>query len=310
LEILLTGLGLLAAIGGIALFLFVATTKSDVTGKGASPSAIAGTAVLAFFGVGFLIATMFVHSIEAGHVGVVTSFGKVQTETLKPGLNFLPPFVNNVTDVDTRVQGINFDKLAAASREYQDVIMSGTLNVHIDQQNVVRLYQNVGLDYADKIVRPFFANLIKEVVPKYGVGEVLAHREDIRKEAVQKLADKLDDYGIVVDDVAISNIDFSEQYKQAIEAKQVAEQQVLTEQQVLNQKKIQADQIRTTAQGNADAVLIAAEAQAKANDLLQQSLTPELIQYTLIQKLAPTIQTIVLPSGQSFILDPNALIAK
>lgn len=275
------------------------------TDKGAG--SLASTAVLFVASIGFLIGTFFVVSIDAGHVGVVTSFGKVQSETLKPGLNFLTPFVNNVTDVDTRVQGIGFENLAAASREYQDVILSGTLNVHIDQNNVVNLYQNVGLDYADKLVKPFFANLVKEVVPKYSVGEVLAHREDIRKEAVQKLADKLAPYGIVVDDVAIANIDFSEQYKAAIEAKQVAEQQVLTEKQVLEQAKIKADQVRTSAQGQADAVLIAAEAQSKANDLLQLSLTPELIQYTLIQKLGPDIKVILMPTGQQFILDPSVL---
>lgn len=307
--ILITLVGLLAAIGGIGAFIYTLVFRG-YDGKKAGPTAVATTAVLAFLGVGFLVATMFVHSIEAGHVGVVTSFGKVQPDTLKPGLNFLPPFVNNVTDVDTRVQGITFENLGAASKEYQDVILSGTLNVHVDQQNVVFLFQNVGLDYADKLVKPFFANLVKEVVPKYAVGDVLAHREDIRSEAVSKLAQKLAPYGIVVDDVAISNIDFSAQYKQAIEAKQVAEQQVLTEQQVLAQKKIQADQVRTSAQGQADAVLIAAQAQAKANQLLQLSLTPELIQYTLVQKLGPDIKVIMLPSGQQFILDPNSLTTK
>lgn len=251
------------------------------------------------------------HPVDAGHVGVVTSFGEIQQNTLKPGLNFLAPFVYGVTDVDTRVRGIDYkgdNKLAAASKEYQDVIVEGTLNLHVDPNAAVNLVQNVGLDYDQKLVSPFLANSLKEVTVKYAIGDVLAQRQQIRTQTIDLLKAKLAPYGIVVDDFAISNIDFSPEYKAAIEAKQVAEQQVLTEKQILEQAKIKADQVRTTAQGAADSVIIAAKAQAEANRLLQLSLTPELLQYTLIQKLAPTIQTMILPTGQNFILDPKSLV--
>jgi regulator of protease activity HflC (stomatin/prohibitin superfamily) len=255
------------------------------------------------------------HPVDAGFVGVVTSFGKVQQDTLKPGSNFLMPFVYSVTNVDTRVHGIPFgqdpnQRFGAASREYQDVFLQGTLNIHVDQNAAVDLYQKVGLDYDQKLVIPFFSTAIKEVVPQYNIGDILAKREEIRRLTVEKLQAKLQPYGIVVDDVAIANIDFSDQYKQAIEAKQVAEQQVQTESQILAQKKIQADQVRVAAQGQADAAVIAAKGQAEANRVLQASLTPALIQYTLVQKLAPTIQTMLLPSGQNFILDPSTLLPK
>lgn len=270
-----------------------------------------GLVVVVFLAV---LGLMSMHPVDAGYVGVVNSFGKVQAETLKPGLNFLLPFVNGVTNVDTRVHGIPFgsddpaQRFGAASIEYQDVFLKGTLNVHVDQNKAVDLYQNVGLDYDQKIVIPFFATAIKEVVPQYKIGDILANREKIRHQTVEKLAAKLAPYGIVVDDVAIGDIDFSTQYKQAIEAKQVAEQQVQTETQILAQKSIQAKQVTTSAQGQADAVVISAKAQAEANRLLQLSLTPELLQYTLIQKLAPGISTIILPAGQNFILDPKSLV--
>ena len=296
---------ILLLVGAGALFLWSLDRR-------ASAGTLAVTGGLAIFAFLFLIGTFFVHPISAGHVGIVTSFGKVQPETLKPGLNLIAPLVNSVTDVDTRVRGIPFGqdpnaRFGAASREYQDVFMSGTLNVHVDQNKAVDLFQNVGLDFDQKLVIPFFATTIKEIVPQYGIGEVLAKREEIRQKTVVKLQEKLALYGIVVDDVAIGNIDFSEQYKQAIEAKQVAEQQVQTESQILAQRKIQADQARAVAQGTADAAVISATGQAEANRLLQQSLTDELIRYTLIQKLGPEINTIILPDNQSFILDPSAL---
>ena len=298
--------GVLLLVGGIALFCFewFTTTDEAPINKGVLGVGVV-LAVLGFF-------SFWLHPIPAGYVGVVTAFGEVQPETLKPGMNLVPPIVNSVTDVDTRVRGIPFGqdpnaRFGAASKEYQDVWLAGTLNVHVDQNKAVDLFQNVGLDYDTKLVMPFFATSIKEVVPQFAIGDILAKREVIRQEAVVKLQAKLAPYGLVVDDVAIANIDFSEQYKAAIEAKQVAEQQVQTESQVLAQKRIQADQARTDAQGRADARVIDATGQAEANRLLQQSLSDELIRYTLIQKLAPTINTMILPDGQSFILDPKAL---
>lgn len=294
------------------------TTRPGQSAK--TPFAL-GCAAVAFIALGIL-ALMSIHPVEAGYVGVVNSFGKVQAETLKPGLNFLPPFVNGVTNVDTRVHGITFGTdpnapFGAASIEYQDVFLQGTLNVHVDQNAAVDLYQKVGLDYDQKLVVPFFTTAIKEVVPQYHIGDILAKRETIRQQTVVKLQAKLLPYGIVVDDVAIANVDFSPQYKAAIEAKQVAEQQVATESQILAQKKIQADQVKAVAQGaadarviqakgNAEASIIEANAQADVNRKIAASLTDDVIRYTLVRNLAPTIQTMILPEGQSFILDPKA----
>lgn len=53
-----------------------------------------------------------------------------------------------------------------------------------------------------------------------------------------------------------------------------------------------------------------AEKQAEANQKLSASLTPQLVQYTLVQKLSDQIQVMILPAGQNFILDPNALMKK
>ena len=288
LQLLLDGVFLVLLVGG-AFAWFV----------GERQGVRRASSVAAVLGLIGLLAALSAVIVPAGHVAVVAEFGRVQADELQPGLHFRLPFVNSVTLVDTRVQGIHFENLGAASREYQDVILSGTLNVHVDPNRASDIVQNVGLDYSAKIVVPFYANLVKEVVPQYAIGDVLPHREDIRKQTVVKLASKLIVYGVIVDDVAIENISFSEAYTKAIEAKQVAQQQVQTEQQVLEQRRLQAQQ-----------AVVAAEGQAKANQLLAESLTPTLVQYTLIQKLAPTITTILLPADQQFILSPELLTPK
>ena len=274
-----------------------------------SSGQVAAGVLLSLLAIFLVLGIMAFRPVEAGHVGVVTSFGKVQAETLKPGGNWVIPFFNDVKDVDTRVQAIPFDELAAASKEYQDVILSGTLNVHVDSNAAVDLYQKVGLDYADKIVRPFFTNLVKEVVPLYGIADILPKREEIRRITVEKLAAKLAQYGIIVDDVAIANISFSEAYTGAIEEKQVQEQRVQTERQILEQRRIQAQSLVAQAEGEANAAIERARGQAEANRLLAESLSDPIIQYQLIQKLGDKITVMLLPSEQSgLILDLKGLL--
>jgi len=248
--------------------------------------------------------------VPAGNVGVVTNFGQVQPVTLEPGLHLVVPIYQHVENVDTRVQPHTFQEIDAASKELQTVKLTGTMNYHIDGQFASDLYQRVGTDFAAKIIDPAFNDFIKTVVPEYSVNDILAKRDEIRSLAEQQLAATLSQYHIVVDDIFIANISFSDEFQAAIEAKQVAQQQVQTEQQILAQKQIQAQQAVAAAQGQADATVTLAKGQAEANSLLSASLTDKILQYQYIQKLSDKITVMLLPSGNGTIFDLKSLLGQ
>lgn len=248
--------------------------------------------------------------VPAGYVGVVTNFGQVQTVTLEPGLHVIVPVYQRVTNVDTRVQPHQFQEIDAASRELQEVKLTGTMNYHLDGQYASDLFQRVGLDFAAKIIDPAFNDFIKTVVPEYSVNDILAKRDEIRSLAKQQLAANLAQYHIIVDDIYIANIAFSDAFQQAIEDKQVAQQKVQTEQQILAQKQIQAQQAVVAAQGQANATVALAEGQAKANDLLNASLTNNVLLYQYISKLSDKITVMLLPSGTNTIFDLKSLLGQ
>ena len=202
--------------------------------------------------------------VPAGNVGVVTNFGSVQPGTLEPGLHIVIPIVQRVAIIDTRVQPHQFQEIDAASAEYQTVKLTGVMNYHVDGQFANDLYQRVGTDFASKVIDPAFNDFIKTVVPRYKVDAILGARDEIRSQAKEALAANLAQYHIIVDDIYIANIAFSNEFQAAIEAKQVAQQQVQTEQQILAQRKIQADQAVAQAQGEADSNVKLAEGQAAA----------------------------------------------
>jgi len=235
---------------------------------------VAVVGVLAVIGV---LMSGFV--VQAGNVGVVTTFGAVEPGVLYPGFHLRVPFVNQIHQVDVKVQPHNFKEIQAASFEQQTVKLTGTMNYHLDPARANELYQSVGLDFATKVIDPAFSDFIKEVVPRYRASEILQKRDEIRQYTREKLAQNLGRYGIIVDDIYISNIDFSPEYQQAIEQKQTQQQYVGREEQVLAQKEIQARQKLVDAKAEADAAIERARGEAESNRVRAQSVTPELIQY-------------------------------
>jgi regulator of protease activity HflC (stomatin/prohibitin superfamily) len=222
--------------------------------------------------------------VPAGSRGVVLWWGSVEKRIMDEGLNFKVPMAETVIKVDVRVQPHPFREIDASSKEYQIVKMTGMMNFHIDPAFVHDLYQKVGLDFADKVSDPAFNDFVKEVVPTYPIGEILPKREEIRQTAMKKLGNNLSRYHILVDDIYFANIRFSPEYEKAIEAKQVAQQQVETQKQVLAQREVEAQQKVATAKGDAEAILVVAQEQAKANEVLSHSLTPILVSYKSIER--------------------------
>jgi prohibitin 2 len=211
---------------------------------------------IAFAAAVLVIIALFTSSstVQAGHVGVITTFGSVEPRVLQPGFHFVVPFAQRIVQIDTRVLPHTFRQIDAASAELQSVKLTGTMNYHLDPNRAYELYQNVGLEFANNIIDPAFADFIKEVVPQYNVTNILIKRDEIRSAAKQKLGDNLSRYGIVVDDIYISDIAFSTDYQAAIEKKQTAQQAVETERQVLEQRRVQAEQNVAEAEGKARAV--------------------------------------------------------
>src|SRR5512136_1695542 len=222
--------------------------------------------------------------VPAGSRGVVLWWGSVEKRIMGEGLNFKVPIAETVIKVDVRVQPHPFKEIDASSKEYQIVKMTGMMNFHIDPSYVNELYQKVGLDFAEKVIDPAFNDFVKEVVPTYPIGEILPKREEIRQTAMGKLGNNLSRYHIIVDDIYFANIRFSPEYEKAIEAKQVAQQQVETQRQVLAQREIEAQQKVATAKGESESILLVAQGQAKANEILSRSITPILVNYKSIEK--------------------------
>jgi len=241
-------------------------------------------------------------TVPDGHVGIRIAWGKAQNETLSPGWYFdLNPFHEYVI-MNCRWQKYEM-QTAAFSKDMQQVDIQCSMSYSLQADGALNMYKTVGEDYADKIMRPRFLDALKSTFAKYSAEELVANRESISYEVAALLADQLSIYSVYVRDVSIEDIDFTNAFTDAIEAKQVATQkllQVQTEQQQLTlEKKAQAERdviaaetALSVAKIEAEAVEYAGQKEAAANKAISESLTPELIDYYKIQKWNGKLPTV------------------
>ncbi|MFY9493174.1 MAG: prohibitin family protein [Minisyncoccia bacterium] len=252
-----------------------------------------------------------VNQIPAGHVGVVYTFGAI-TGQVEEGLQFVAPW-KSVREASIQVQGHKFNDenkntLAAFSQETQEVFIAATLNIRVSPVAIQKLYREVGPNYFDVVVAPRVAQNFKDETVKYKSVDIAPNREEIRRAVRDQLQSELSEkYSIEVVDMLLDDIDFNDDFKKAIEAKQVATQRALEEEQKVAVERHKAEQAVEKAIGQGDSILTVAEKQAEANRKLSESLTSPLIQYTLVQKLGSQIQVMILPPGQNFILGEDIL---
>lgn len=225
----------------------------------------------------FLVMNPFV-IIGAGERGVVLNFGAVQPKVLDEGLHFRVPVMQRIVKIDVRVHKAQTDA-EAASKDLQDTHSTIALNHHIlpDKSNWV--YQNLGREYKERIIDPAVQEVVKAVTARYTAVELITQREKVRAEIKELLKERLMVYHIVVDDFSIVNFKFSQQFTQAIEAKQTAEQLALKAQRDLDRIKIEAEQKVTQAR-----------AEAEALRLQKENVTPQLVRLRQIEASLKAIE--------------------
>ncbi len=231
-----------------------------------------------FFAILILILVLIivftgVYEVEAGNIGVVTRFGAVN-RVAYPGINFKLPFIEKVVPLSIRTQKDEVPA-TAMSENLQVVTSLIAVNYHLDGSRAEEVYQNVGSNYAEIIVAPAIQNTFKAVTAQFSAEELITKRDEVRMMAEEELTKQLEPYYIVVENFNIVSFDFSEEYQNAIEAKQVAQQQVETSKQKLAQAEIDAQTVIAQAQGQADA-------QKALNDT--GALTEEYLQYLFLTK--------------------------
>lgn len=204
-----------------------------------------------------LFSTFYI--IPAGYRGVLLTFGKADTNIIGEGLHMKVPLVQDIIKIEIRTQKYEADA-SAASKDLQIVSSHIATNFHLLPEQIVNIYNTVGLDFANRIIQPMEQEVVKATTAKFTAEELITKREEVRTEIKQLFKERMSERGIVVEEVSITNFDFSKSFNEAIEAKVTAEQNALAAKNKLEQIKFEAQQAIEAAKGKAEALQIEGDA--------------------------------------------------
>lgn len=230
-----------------------------------------------------IVGSQSLETVDAGTVGVVKRFGAVQEGVLQPGLHFKMPGVTTIEEMETRIKRVEAEA-TASSKDLQIVTSEIVLNYKIDRDEADAIYEQLGVDYEARIVQPALQESIKATTAKYTAEELITKRAEVAQEMEDDLIERLAGKNIIPTDLSIIEFQFSAEFNDAIEQKQVAQQAALRAQNELDRVRIEAQQAQAEAEGKANAELERAKAEAEAQKMLRETISPELLQLRLIEK--------------------------
>lgn len=216
----------------------------------------------------------FVVVVPVGERGVVLWLGAVQPRVLGEGAHLMVPGLQSVRSLSVRLQS-QLLKSEAATRDLQDVALDLAVRWHLNPERVAAVYQRLGDGPAivAKVLEPAVEDGIKTVVASMTAEQLITERDALRQRLETVLAQRLAPFDLALDGIDIVQLDFSSRFRAAVEAKQVAEQDA---------RRASFEAIR--AQRQAAARVYRAEGEAKAQELLQATLTPEVLQHQALER--------------------------
>ena len=226
-----------------------------------------------------VLATDCFTTVPVGSTGILLTLGKVQEgKALSEGLHFKLPFVQKIVSMDNRVNKLELST-QAFSKDIQTVSATLAVNYRLQAEKSFEIYKTHGTQYEQNILVPATHEVLKSVCAQFTAEELISKRAESSDLMRVELDNKLSEMGITITDFNIIDFDFSDEFIEAVESKQVAEQlkkkaatenetaiaQAEREKQVaIKQAEADAEKLRLSAEAKAQSTLIAAEAEANA----------------------------------------------
>lgn len=188
--------------------------------------------------------TISATTIDVGERGLVLGYGQTKG-VLSQGFHWVNPFYS----VDVfNIRNNKYETTASsASSDLQQASISVAVNFNIDESKIEEIYTTYGTNYMDRIFVQNVQEAVKTVSAKYNASELITKREEVKGEIKTKLQEMTSNV-VIITDIAIVNVDFSDSFDRSVEEKVRAEQQALTSKANLEKAKYDADAVKLQAE--------------------------------------------------------------
>ena len=200
-------------------------------------------------------------------------------------MHFIIPFVEQVVQLEVGTLKYQAEA-SAASNDLQQVQTVIALNYHLNPADVNKVYQQLGPDYADRVIAPTIQESVKASVAKYNAEELITKRAIVKDVIATTIRNSLSAKDIVVETIFITDFKFSEAFSTQVEDKVVAFQKYLTELNNLRGIQVVANQTVVQAQAQAKANIAKASGESQAIKIITSQLRqdPQYLQWQAINR--------------------------
>lgn len=147
----------------------------------------------------------------------------------------------------------NFDVTASTpNRDLQLVNIAARVVYKPDKSRLHTIYTELGPQYDKKVLNTIVSEIVRGVVAQFNAQQLNSSRDQVSSQMKYVLQQRAFPYGIIVDEFAISSINFSPEYQSAVENKQIAIQQALEAAYQVDQAKQTSKSIVIQAQADAE----------------------------------------------------------
>ena len=217
--------------------------EKDIMGKLLLPAGLVVAVMLAF-------SAFFI--VPPGEVAIKTRLGAI-VDSYGEGMHFKLPFLEGVTKFSIQIQRANI-KTQAFSKDLQTMNAHLVVNHRIEQGTAVSIFRNLGPNYVENIVDPAVQEVFKAIAARYSAERVISERNELVQEINKEVKDRLTTKQIVVTDISVVDLDFTDQFLKAVEDKQVADQQAQMAGKLVEKAKRDAEQQIAKSRGEAEAL--------------------------------------------------------
>ena len=217
--------------------------EKDYLGKLLVPVILVAAAVIG-------LSSFFI--VPPGEVAVKTRLGAI-VDSYSEGIHFKMPMLESITKFSIQIQRADI-KTQAFSKDLQTMNSHLVVNHRIQKETVVSIFRNLGPRYVSNIVDPAVQEVFKAIAARYSAEKIISERNQLVEEINAEVKVRLSKKEIIVTDISVTDLDFTDQFLKAVEDKQVAEQQAKMSEKLVEKAKRDAEQAIAKSRGEAEAL--------------------------------------------------------
>jgi len=248
------------------------------------------------------VAQQALYNVDGGQRAVIFDrFTGIKPTVVGEGTHFIIPWVQKpiIFDIRSMPRPVT---VSTGSKDLQTVNITLRILYRPTPESLPNIYSNIGEDYAERVLPSITTEVLKAAVAQFDASEMITQRETVREKVAQALTTRAHQFGIILDDISLTHLTFGKEFTEAVELKQVAQQDAERARYVVEKAEQQKLATVISAEGDAIAAQMLADAFKKAGDGLIELRRIEAAE-EIANDVARNPRVTYLPQGQQTLLN-------